>query len=87
MNLAIVSTTIFFALLLLACRGTTQTEELVGEQLRLTGQWTEDRFKATRVRLWETKEDPQRGRVASQIVSNFRHPAARSARMQPGEVQ
>src|SRR2546422_11365911 len=67
MNLAIISTTIFFALLFLACRGTTQAEELVGEQLRLTGQWTEERFKATRVRLWETKEAPQRGRVAGEI--------------------
>jgi len=60
---------VLFALLLLACRGTTQAEELVGEQLRLTGQWTEDRFKATRVRLWETKEAPQRGRVAGHIDS------------------
>src|SRR6266581_7951780 len=67
MNLAIASATVLFALLLLACRGTTQAEELVGEQLRLTGQWTEDRFKATRVRLWETKEAPQRGRVAGHI--------------------
>ena len=69
MNLAIASATVLFALLLLACRGTTQAEELVGEQLRLTGQWTEDRFKATRVRLWETKEAPQRGRVAGHIDS------------------
>src|SRR5437867_9887187 len=67
MNLAIASATVLFALLLLACRGTTQAEELVGEQLRLTGQWTEERFKATRVRLWETKEAPQRGRVAGEI--------------------
>src|SRR5438876_12327468 len=69
MNLAIASATVLFALLLLACRGTTQAEELVGEQLRLTGQWTEDRFKATRIRLWETEADPRRGRIAGEIAT------------------
>src|SRR2546425_8651545 len=67
MNLAMASTTVFFALLLLVSKGTTQAEELVGQPLRLTGQWTEDRIKATRVRSWKTEGDPRRGRVAGQI--------------------
>src|SRR5437773_10976351 len=54
MNLAIASTSILLTLLLLVSKGSTQTQELLGQQLRLTGQWSEDRFKATRVRLWDT---------------------------------
>ena len=69
MNLAIVSTTMILTLVLLVGRESTQAEELLGQQLRLTGQWIEDRFKAMRVRPWETKEDPQRGRVADNINS------------------
>src|SRR6266568_4365085 len=67
MNLVIVSTTMLFTLILLVGRETTQAEELLGQQLRLSGEWIEDRFKPTRVRLWETKEAPQRGRVAGHI--------------------
>ena len=67
MHLAMVSTAMLLALILFVSRGITQTEELVGQQLKLDGQWTEDRFKAARVRPWDIKEDPQRGRVAGQI--------------------
>ena len=67
MPLAMVSTTMLFALLFLLSKGTTCAQELVGQQLKLDGQWTEDRFKAARVRPWDIKEDPQRGRVAGQI--------------------
>ena len=69
MNLAITSTTVLLALILLVSKGTTETQELLGQQLRLTGQWTEDRFKANRVRLWETEADPRRGRVAGEIAT------------------
>src|SRR5437867_753697 len=69
MNLAITGTTIFFILILLVSKGATQTQELLGQQLRLTGQWSEDRFKANRVRLWETEADPRRGRVTGEIAT------------------
>src|SRR5436190_12787923 len=69
MNLAITSTTVLLALILLVSKGSTQTQELLGQQLRLTGQWSEDRFKANRVRLWETEAGPRRGRVTGEIAT------------------
>lgn len=47
--------------------GIAYAQELVGQKLKLTGQWSGDHLKATRVQQWETKEDPERGRVAGQI--------------------
>ena len=67
-GLTIIRTAVLLALALLTgSGGIARAQELVGQRLKLTGQWTGDRFKATRVRQRNPSEDPRRSRVAGQI--------------------
>lgn len=60
-RLAVLLTLLFLA------SGIAQAQELVGQRLKITGRWTEDHLKATRVRQQKPKRDRRRGRVIGRI--------------------